>query len=202
MLSIGLFKMGGDKDNKLITLIKSDDQKALEQLHKKYYFSLCNFSLQFVKNKSYAEEIVSDVFLNIWLKRETLSIRSNVKSYLFAATRNRALNFLKTPKVEFREINETHQNSTTTDLEPDAELHYSDTLNRIEKIINDLPPQRRIIFKLNRIDGLKYKEIAEVLSISVNTVQKQMTEALKHIAKYYSNIHLILFSFFKRAKQV
>lgn len=192
--------MVGDKDKNIINLIKSGDQKALEQLYEIYYFNLCNFALQFVKSADYAEEVVSDVFLNIWLKRETLSIRSNVKSYLFAATRNRALNFLKTPKVEFREIDEVHQNSTTTDLEPDAELNYSDTLNRIEKIINELPPQRRTIFKLSRIEGLKYREIAEVLSISVNTVQKQMTEAVKHIAKYYSKIHLILFSFFNRAK--
>ncbi|RIH64743.1 RNA polymerase sigma-70 factor [Mariniphaga sediminis] len=189
-----------DKDKNIINLIKSGDQKALEQLYKKYYSNLCNFALQFVKSIDYAEEVVSDVFLNIWLKREILSIRSNVKSYLFAATRNRALNFLKTQKIEFREIDEAYQNDTVTDLVPDARLNYSDTLNRIEKIINELPPQRRTIFKLSRIDGLKYKEIAEVLSISVNTVQKQMTEAVKHIARYYSKIHFILFSFFSRVK--
>ena len=146
--------MGSDKDKNIINLIKSGDQKALEQLYKRYYFSLCNFALQFVKSADYAEEIVSDVFLNIWLKREALTIRLSVKSYLFTATRNRALNYLKTPRVEFREIDETYQNCTTTDLVPDARLNYSDTRNRIEKIINELPPQRRTIYKLSRIEGL------------------------------------------------
>ena len=176
-----------NNDKLLFERITRNDQVALETLHKRYYQTLCSFALSYVKSVDYAEEVVSDVFLNIWLKRDALSINANIKPYLFSAVKNQSINFLNAQKLAFEKIEENTFDSEFSDHDADAQINFSETLRAIEKIIQELPPQRQTIFRLNRIDGLKYKEIADLLSISVNTVQKQMTEAIKHISKYYPN---------------
>ena len=185
-------------DDLLFECVKKDNQIALEQLFQKYYFSLCLFAKKYVNDSDLAEEIVSDIFFNIWQNRKTLSITSSLKSYLFIATKNQSLNVLKKAKASLlkEDVSElylkfAHSNS-------DESLEYVEVRNRIDLIIEELPPQRKIIFKLNRIDGLKYKEIADKLGISVSTVQKQMLEAIKHVSQYesqfISSILLFLFS--------
>jgi len=171
-------------DATLLEGIKRNDQKALELLYEKYYTALCNFSYTFAQSVEAAEEIVSDVFLNLWLKRKTLHIKSNCKSYLFVAVKNQSLNYLMSNKVKFEGLdNLDHAMHPNTDSTY-SKILYQEFEKQIDNMLEALPPQRRAIFKLNRIDGLKYLEIAEVLSISVNTVQKQMTEAIKFLANY------------------
>nr|WP_321358569.1 RNA polymerase sigma-70 factor [uncultured Draconibacterium sp.] len=184
-------------EEEFINRIKQNDQTALEKLHRKYYQLLCSFAFNYVKNVHSAEEIVSDVFLNFWLKRHSLTINSSIKSYLYISVKNQSINYLNTKKQIFEEITDNSFEFEASGNDADAEINYIETFNQIEKIIRELPPQRQTIFRLNRVDGLKYKEIAEILSISVNTVQKQMTEAVKHISKYYSHKILVFFSFIK-----
>ncbi len=184
--------MFSENDEDILERIINDDQKALELLHKKYYTSLCDFAFSFVKSIDFAEEVVSDVFLNIWMKRHVLFIKNNIRSYLYTSVKNQSYNFLKNQNIHFEDINFQNLDGEYSEYETDQEINYTETLHEVEKIINQLPPQRRLIFKMNRIDGLKYKEIAEILSISVNTVQKQMTEAVKHITKSYAESNLIL----------
>jgi len=172
------------EDNVLFDRICLSDQGALELLYQKYFYPLCDFSIGFVKSHELAEEVVSDVFLNIWLKREALHISSNLKPYLFTAVRNRSINYLQQQKV-FLEPYEAllNREGPSGDM-ADAALEMEEGEKTIETLLDQLPPQRRMIFKLNRVEGMRYKEIAELLSISVNTVQKQMTEATKQIAGY------------------
>jgi RNA polymerase sigma-70 factor (ECF subfamily) len=184
-------------EKELFNKIKQNDQAALEKLHRQYYQALCTFSCNYVKSVHAAEEVVSDVFLNLWLKRNSIHIKSSIKSYLYTSVRNQSINYRNTQKQTFEEIEDNCFECESSDQHADAKVNYTETLHLVEKIIRELPPQRQTIFRLNRIDGLKYKEIAEILSISVNTVQKQMTEAVKHISKYYSHKILVLFSFIK-----
>lgn len=184
-------------EEEFLNRIKQNDQTALEKLHRKYYQLLCSFAFNYVKNVHSAEEIVSDVFLNFWLKRHSITINSSIKSYFYTSVRNQSINYLNIQKQTFEEIADNGFELEALGNDADAEINYAETLNKIEKIIRELPPQRQTIFRLNRIDGLKYKEIAEILSISVNTVQKQMTKAVKHISKYHSHKILVLFSLIK-----
>jgi len=184
-------------DELLFECVKKDNQRALEQLFQKYYFSLCMFAKKYVDDSALAEEIVSDVFFNIWQNRKALSINSSLKSYLFVATKNQSLNVVKKAKASIykEEIGDLHLKLSYSNF--DDGLQYTEVKKHIELIIELLPPQRRIIFILNRIDGLKYKEIAEKLGISVSTVQKQMLEAIKHVSQYESQFitSLLLFLF-------
>ena len=183
-------------DETLICSIKRDDQKALELLYEKYYYPLCNFAFNFVKCVETSEEVVSDIFLNIWLKRSELNIKSNCKSYLYIAVKNQSLNYLSKNKIEFETLEIIDKTGLTSEKFPYSEIHFAEFERKVEQILRGLPSQRRIIFKLNRIDGLKYIEIAEILSISVNTVQKQMTEAVKYIARQQTHLKTTLTSSF------
>lgn len=184
-------------DELLFECVKKDNQSALEQLFQKYYFSLCLFAKKYVNDSYLAEEIVSDVFFNIWQNRKTLSITSSLKSYLFVATKNQSLKAINKSKTQVvnEDIGDLHLKLSHSN--PDESLEYAEVTKRINRIIDELPPQRRIIFKLDRIDGLKYKEIADKLGISVSTVQKQMLKAIKHVSQYESQFitSILLFLF-------
>ncbi|PPK99285.1 RNA polymerase sigma-70 factor, ECF subfamily [Parapedobacter indicus] len=132
---------------------------------------------------------MSDVFLKLWLNREKIEIRSSLKAYLFIAIKNQALNLIKKNHFPFENLDHSEVHDLQTENSAEQPVTYAETEKELLAIIDQLPPQRRTIFKLNRIEGLMYKEIAEVLSISVNTVQKQMVEAIKYVSKYKSQFY-------------
>ncbi len=170
-------------DKTLLKQIKENNQEALETLFEKYYYNLCDFAFQFVRSFDLTEEVVSDVFLKIWKNRQDLVITGNFKAYMYTATRNQALNYLQKEKREWASLDELKEESSKR-YRPDEELMFRELENRIEILINTLPPRRKIIFKLSRIEGLTYQEIADVLSISIHTVQNQMVSAVKQLASY------------------
>ncbi len=185
-----------EDDNLLLKRIRNNDQKALEQLFQKYYYSLCYFAKSFVKNADLAEEIVSDVFFNIWQGRYKLNIQNNFRSYIFIAIRNHSLKAIKKEKVSFLEIELVDSDQRSSYLTAESSLQYKEMEKRLEAIIETLPSQRKLIFKLNRLEGLKYKEIADKLHISVNTVQKQMVEAVRYLSEYEHQFFISIILFF------
>ena len=170
-------------DQTLLKQIKVNNQEALEALFNKYYYNLCDFAFQFVRSFDLTEEVVSDVFLKIWKNRHDLVITGNFKAYMYTATRNQALNYLQKEKREWTSLDELKEESSKR-YRPDEELMFQELENRIEILINTLPPRRKVIFKLSRIEGLTYQEIADILSISIHTVQNQMVSAVKQLASY------------------
>jgi RNA polymerase sigma-70 factor (ECF subfamily) len=128
--------------------------------------------------KDLSEGAVSDIFVNIWLKRGMIEIDTNVKSYLYKSVRNQSLNYIK----------KYYRLSAEVESIENLELagHYNfiqeyETNEEVENLLMSLPARRKLVFKMSRIDGLKYSEIAEILSISVNTVQNHIIEAVKTI---------------------
>lgn len=183
------------QDQILFECVKKDNQQALEQLFQKYYFDLCLYAKKYVQSADLAEEVVADVFFKIWQNRKTLQINTSLKSYFFVATKNLSINVVNKAKSEYLKQQITENAVNFSHLNTDESLHYNEVKTQIDQIIETLPPQRKIIFKLNRIDGLKYKEIADKLGISVSTVQKQMLEAIKHVSQYESQFITFVISF-------
>lgn len=163
----------------LIITLKAGDINAFEMLFRTYYQPLCNYAYTFVQDRDEAEEIVQNTFLNVWEKRDNLSIHTGVKPYLYAMVRNACLNVIKHEKVKQQHIaielvaGEKSADSVTRTVVA-AELE-----TRISQAMNKLPEQCRLVFKLSRFEELKYAEIAEQLNISVKTVENQMGKALK-----------------------
>lgn len=173
-------------DHTLLKRIRQDDESALEALFERYYYRLCDFSFQYVKSFDLTEEIVSDVFLSIWERRHTITIRRDLKAYLFVATRNRSLNHVQREQLDWEPIDEQDHYSGT--LRPDEEIMLKEVQQQVDLLLNLLPPRRRLIFKLSRLEGFTYQQIADILSISIHTVQNQMVHAVKQMASLASRI--------------
>ena len=189
------------EDNQLYLKFSAGDERAFQTLFRKYYPAMCNFARQFLNDSELAEETVQDLFVKIWEKRENLTIQSSVKHYLFRSVRNHCLNQLQHDKIK-KQYSDRMLETVHQEINPDDFYLEVDLVQRIEKSISSLPPKRQEIFRLSREQGLKYKEIAETLNISVKTVEAQMGQALKYLReelKDFSNHLLTLLLIFNKS---
>jgi RNA polymerase sigma-70 factor (ECF subfamily) len=168
-------------------IARFDDQQAYKELFTSLYPFLYPFARTIVKAKESAEEVVSDVFIKIWEKRKDLEKIDNLKVYLYVSTRNIAFNYLDKQKRNATfSIDDYQAEFTSVYFNPEQMLITADMLALIQKAIDQLPSKCRLIFKLAKEDGLKYKEIAEILNISVKTVENQLAIALHKIGNTVS----------------
>jgi len=163
-------------------IARFDDQVAYKELFTSFYSYLFPFALGIVRSKESAEEVVSDIFIKIWEKRKVLEKISNLKVYLYVATRNMAFNYAdKQKRSATNSIEEFSVEFKSRYFDPEQLLITADMMTLIEQEIDRLPPKCRIIFKLVKEDNLKYKEVAEILNISSKTVENQLAIALRKI---------------------
>ena len=161
----------------------------LERLFRLHYGPLCGFALGYLKDKDQAEDIVQELFSRLWQDREGLSIQTSVKSYLFAAVRNRCLNALAVKK---RMLPLDDGMEAVPAGEEPEENELSERMARVQAAIEALPTERRKVFRLSRNEGLKYHQIAERLEISVKTVENQMGKALKSLREELADLMPVL----------
>jgi RNA polymerase sigma-70 factor, ECF subfamily len=164
-----------------ITLSRISSKADFEALFHAHYSTLCSYANTFLKDLSSSEEIVQEVMVRIWMNRERIVFESSPASYLYRAVRNGCLNFLS--HLETREAYKSHVESRETAWERSQEdrMIVSELEQRIRDAIDRLPLGRRKIFILSRYEGLTYNEIATRLSVSVKTVENQMSSALRFL---------------------
>ncbi|MCY1719372.1 RNA polymerase sigma-70 factor [Prolixibacteraceae bacterium Z1-6] len=161
-----------------------DDERAFKQFFDLFAGRLYQFAFSFLKNKSVAEEAVSDVFFKVWLNRSELVNIQNVKAYLFKATYNTSLNYLDEIKRKKAISLEDIEVDLGIDLLcPETELINQELKELIDAAIEDLPSRCKIIYKMAKVEQMKYKEIGELLEISVKTINHQLSIALKKIGE-------------------
>ncbi len=160
-----------------------DDVKAFESFYYLLYDALVKFSMMYIHQKEEAEEIVTDVFVKSWMNRSNMQHIQRPDTYLFVAVKNHSLNYLKkyssihvVPVEDSNDVNLIDIASPHIQLEK-KELHFY-----LDQSIEALPQQCRIIFRLIKEDGLKYKEVAEILNISPRTVQTQLARAMQKLS--------------------
>lgn len=182
-------------ESQWVERIAEGDEKAFESMVLSYGPKLARFIWQFVRSTDVAEELVQQLFCNIWENRKNWKPEKSVKPYLYAAARNQAIGYLRHRRLETiwegdEEMADTIQTS------PYDELHVADFSKTVQQAIEDLPDRCRIIFRLHREDGLTYAEIAGFLGISIKTVETQMGRALKVLRSRLSDFlpGLLLFS--------
>ncbi|WP_246858756.1 RNA polymerase sigma-70 factor [Chitinophaga sp. XS-30] len=161
-----------------------DDEPAYRELFGKFYRPLTQFACAFTRSPEMAEEIVSDVFINIWERRRHLEEISNLKVYLYVCTRNTALKYLlKQQKKVAIAIDELNVELESQYNNPEQSMITAELQARLQEAIQSLPPRCKLVFKLIREDGLRYKEVAAILNISVKTIDNQLAIALQKIGK-------------------
>lgn len=160
------------------------DEETYISLFREYYVALCSYARRYVGRKDIAEEIVSDTFLKIWETRKSLQINSSVKAYLFQAVCNNSLSYLRKLKKDlvldeyFMETASENIGFSTLAEEMDEQsLAMENTNAKIIEAINQLPEQQQKVFRLKRFEGKKNKEVAEMLGLSVKTVEMHLSKA-------------------------
>jgi len=176
-------------DAELVARIRAGDERALEEVFRAYYAGMCAFVRRFVHAPDISEELVQDVFFKLWSKRETLSEIDALRTYLFRAARNTALNHLRRKKLESAwEEQEAARGEPLTTGATDDEASTGDVAQAVDAAIARLPTRCREIFVMSRQGNMTYAEIASALGISIKTVETQMGRALKSLrvslAKY------------------
>jgi len=166
-------------DSDCIRRLANGDENAFTAVYELYSEKVYRLAFRFLKDKEQSEEIVQEAFINLWLSREKLSADGNMWLYLYVISKRLSLNALrqvgKSSILVERLLHQISELQNTTE----EEILAHDLEHYAEKLIEKLPRQQQLIFKLSRIEGLSHKEIAEQLQISPNTVKNHMVEALK-----------------------
>lgn len=168
--------------------------KAYEQLYKILYARLAHFSASIVGSFHSAEEIVSDVFIMLWCKREQFVHVENPLVYLYVCVRNFSINALPRNKARYIDFDTLDKDALSVIPDIEERLISREVAIIIEKAIRELPGRCQMIFRLIKIDGLSYKEAAELLDISSKTVDAQLAIAVKklsHAIRLYTPTHLV-----------
>lgn len=172
----------------LLAKIKEGDVKAFEKIFKSYHAPLCLYAGSITGSKEVAEEIVQDLFYYFWKERESLPLFRSLKSYLYRAVRNESIQFREHLNVRDRYANKVlADNQDTGSSSPQEKMEYNELQELINGTLRKLPERRMKIFCMHRFQGMKYAEIASTLSISVKTVEAEMTKALQALRKQIEN---------------
>lgn len=171
------------KRDKPVTL---NDELAFEQLYRQHFIRLFRFCFSILHQKEAAEEIVNDVFLNLWKQRNRLPEIENLDLYLYVSVKNLSLNCLRnnhfTHTIDIESLCNDHIHFAP---DPETLMVSSENIKKIITAIDELPPRCKLIFKLIKEDGLRYKDVADLLNLSVKTVEAQLAIAIKKIAASY-----------------
>ncbi|TDN98971.1 RNA polymerase sigma-70 factor [Sunxiuqinia elliptica] len=177
-----------NENREQVKLLKVGQESTFRAIFITYFESLELFAKAYVLDQQIAKDIVQEVFTNLWSKKTSIPTDVNIKSYLYQATRNTCLNYLKKQQVRANYEKHTRDKYNELLLNYEAllqlnfdEFSYSELLNALNEAVLQLPEKCREVFELSRIEGLKNREIAEQLGISVKAVEGHITKALKHI---------------------
>lgn len=168
----------------LAAIAFANDQAAYKELFMLLHGRLKQFAYSILKSQEEAEELVSDLFIRVWEKRDQLTSIESPLFYFYTTAKNLAFNRLKqqrrqqnpSPEEWLVQLNSIY-------FDPEQLMMTEEMMRQIRQAINNLPPRCRIIFKLVKEDGLKYKEVAELLQLSVKTIEAQMAIALRRLGK-------------------
>ena len=179
---------GGSQDEQPaepIARLRAGDEAAFEAVFRDFAGPLCAFAFGFVKSRELAAEVVHDVFLRMWERHERIEVRDSLKAYLYRATRNRALDVLRRDSLLQRwkdgEAEEPSHELTGRIAPPEELVEQRDLASALARVIDDLPDRRRMVLLCRWRDGLRNDQVAELMGISIKTVENQMTQALRTV---------------------
>lgn len=182
----------------LIARIITGDSSAFSTIFNVYFKDLVLFAGRITKDVDTAEEIVQDTFVCLWENRESINITQSLKAYLLKTVKNKCIDWFRHRKIIQRHNNYVLEKSLQLDYDTDSYVLYSELQERLDIVLDRLPDEITEAFRMNRDKGLKYHEIAELLNVSVRTIEVRIGKALHllryHLKEYFPAVILIIFS--------
>jgi RNA polymerase sigma-70 factor, ECF subfamily len=171
------------------------DEKSFEKLFNEYAAVLCKYSIRFVRDTDLAEDIVKEVFITLWEKRNSISIQLSLKSYLYASVKNRSIDYLRSRIAKIRFEKDELLNDLTEPVDFSSALEEKEFSEMITKAVEQLPEMCRIVFSMRRFGDFTNKQISEELNISVKTVENHISKAIKKLRPILANYRFLLAAF-------
>ncbi|MDE1192984.1 MAG: RNA polymerase sigma-70 factor [Arachidicoccus sp.] len=179
-------------DEQLVTLLNISDEESFTEIYNRYWDKLYIVAANKLKDCYLAEEIIQDLFLDIWKRRATLKIPNKLGLYLAAALKYKIINANQDTFRKKNILNEINNNKLNH-YSLESQLSFEELEDKLDKLVANLPEKCRLIYKLSREEGLSHKKIASHLQISEKTVESHLTRAFKLIR---SKIRIFFISFF------
>ena len=180
-----MLEASNSSEKLLVSELKGGNEKAFRSLFDLYYQDIYGYSISILKSKEAAEENVQDVFMKVWMNRESLNLEQSFKAYIFTIARNQAFNFLNKAANEATLKEEIFYESQKSHERGDYGIREADCKKLRKEAMRQLPPKRKQIFKMSRKKGMSYEEISQELGISINTVRNQMSKALESMRVFF-----------------
>ena len=175
-----------DDEQVLLDEVKAGNQQAWEFIVREFQGPLYSFIYSMVRHSENAEELIQDVFVNFWSKREKINITTSLKAYLYRTARNHTLNFIKRRNFETNYQRRVAEEMDTSRNDTEETFNYTQLERKLSEAIANLPEKSREIFKMSRFSDMTYKEISEFMDIPVRTVHYQIGLALKALREKLS----------------
>lgn len=179
-------------DHQILFRLREGDREAFEQLYRKYWRDLFNSAYKRLLLREEAEEIIQDLFVQLWVKRELLVITSTLEAYLFGALRYSIYNFIRNRKVQQAYLDHLAHSSEIDQNYIEDSLYYEELTEALAKSIEKLPEKYKKVYLLSRYENFTYREIAKHLNIPLDTVEKHMGKALKLLRDSLRDFAVIL----------
>jgi len=173
-----------DDEYDLLLKVAAGDRMAFNQLYTIHISAVYKYIYLFTKDKEETEEILQEVFVNIWEHRENLASVSSFKSYVLRAAKNRLINHIRHTKIKNRVLSEIKQRAPSMPASPYYDITYKEYHRLIQEAVEKLPPKRKAIFKVHIEEGIPYAEIAENFKISISVVKKEFYKACHFVRQY------------------
>lgn len=171
-----------ENDEEWLARMAGGDEEALVLLMRKYYVHLAKFADSLLGHHELSQEAVSNVFISLWRRRETLSIRNGLRNYLYGAVARQASTLLASDVIrpELVPLDDVPPRQLAN---PDEEgkILYREFYDEIESLLAAMPPQRQQVFRMSRLENMRYREIGEALGISEFTVRSHIVKAMREL---------------------
>lgn len=187
-------------DHELLKAIRLGNEKAFAEFFKRYWRKVHAMAWQRVRSEDVTQEIVQDLFISLWKRREKLDIQ-DVSSYLYISVKHRVLNHLESRLAKGSHWNEYRQYLTDSEETTQHTVAFNDLMNALEQAVNRLPEKSGKVFRLSFFEGHSVSEIADALKVSEKTIEYHLTRSFKKLRVYLRNYTLLSLTIFESLAQ-
>ena len=180
-------------DSELLVLLRQDSKEAYTEIYDRFHGILYAFAYKKLNDREEARDLIHELFLSLWERRDLLEVKTGLQAYLFTAVRNKVLNLIKHKKVSFAYVESFQSYLDGSQTAVDELLQQKELIAFIEKEIQALPYKMRLVFELSRKDHYSRVEIAKELNLSEETVKSHMHHAIKILRVKLGSMFFLIF---------